>query len=143
MNRQAAKITAIADVALPASRGVLQRKCACGTHTPGGGECETCSKHGRSLQREASHSSSPATHPSSVPPIVHDVLRRPGAPLDAATRSFMEPRFAHDFSQVRIHTGGQAAESARALSAHAYTAGRNISRRKTIRWRSAALFRHT
>ena len=25
-------------------------------------------------------------------------------PLDAATRSFMEPRFGHDFSGVRVHT---------------------------------------
>ena len=28
-----------------------------------------------------------------VPPIVHDVLRTPGQPLDPATRMFIEPRF--------------------------------------------------
>src|SRR6185436_3067316 len=33
-----------------------------------------------------------------APPIVHDVLRSPGQPLDAATRAFMEPRFGQDFS---------------------------------------------
>jgi hypothetical protein len=31
-----------------------------------------------------------------VPPIVHEVLRSPGQPLDAATRAFMEPRFGSD-----------------------------------------------
>ena len=40
----------------------------------------------------------------SFPPIVHQVLVSPGQPLDTATRVFMEPRFGHDFSQVRVHT---------------------------------------
>jgi hypothetical protein len=35
--------------------------------------------------------------------IVHDVLRLPGKPLDAATRALLEPRFGHDFSRVRVH----------------------------------------
>jgi hypothetical protein len=35
-----------------------------------------------------------------APPVVHDVLNSPGRPLDPETRSFMEPRFAHDFSRV-------------------------------------------
>ena len=61
-----------------------------------------------------------------VPPIVHEVLRSPGQPLDAATRAFMEPRFGHDFSRVRVHTDTKAAESARAVSALAYTVGRDV-----------------
>lgn len=61
-----------------------------------------------------------------VPPIVHDVLRSPGQPLDAEMRAFMEPRFGHDFSQVRVHADAQAAESARAVSALAYTVGRDV-----------------
>ena len=32
------------------------------------------------------------------PPIVHEVLRSPGQPLDPATCAFMEPRFGHGFS---------------------------------------------
>jgi len=112
---------------------------------------------------------------SEVPPIVHEVLRSPGQPLDPATRAFMERRFSHDFSQVRVrtappirrsgmavdetgslheqeadrvaaavthapdsnsrgadfghirvHVGGTAAESARAVNAKAYTVGQNI-----------------
>jgi hypothetical protein len=62
----------------------------------------------------------------SVPPIVHEVLRSPGQPLDLETRAFMEPRFGHDFSRVRIHTDSKAAESAQSVNALAYTVGTNI-----------------
>lgn len=62
-----------------------------------------------------------------VPPIVQHVLSsNEGQPLDAATRSFMEPRFGHDFSRVRVHTDAQAAESAHSLDALAYTIRQNI-----------------
>lgn len=61
-----------------------------------------------------------------APPIVHEVLRSPGQPLDRATRAFFEPRFGQDFSHVRIHTGAKAAESARAVGALAYTVGRDV-----------------
>jgi outer membrane protein OmpA-like peptidoglycan-associated protein len=61
-----------------------------------------------------------------VPPIVHEVLRSPGQPLDAATRAYMEPRFGHDFSKVRVHADGKAAEAARAVDALAYTVGRDV-----------------
>jgi hypothetical protein len=61
-----------------------------------------------------------------VPPVVHDVLRSPGQPLDAATRAHMEPRFGCDFSRVRVHTDARAAESARAVHALAYTVGRDV-----------------
>ena len=40
--------------------------------------------------------------------------------------STFEPRFSHDFSQVRIHLDGKAAESARAVNARAYAVGRDI-----------------
>ncbi len=63
---------------------------------------------------------------SQVPPIVHDVLNAPGQPLDTSTRAFMEPRFRHDFSGVRVHTDQRAAESARSVNAAAYTVGQNI-----------------
>ncbi len=61
-----------------------------------------------------------------VPPIVHDVLRSPGQPLDAATRAFFEPRFGMDFSAVRMHTDAKAAESAQAVNALAYTVGHEV-----------------
>jgi hypothetical protein len=63
---------------------------------------------------------------SRVPPIVHEVLQSPGRPLDPATRAFMEPRFGHDFSQVRVHTDEQAARAAAAIDASAFTLGSSI-----------------
>lgn len=76
----------------------------------------------RLLQRAAVNSS-PVNE---VPPIAYEVLRSPGQPLDAETQAFMEPRFGHDFSHVRVHTDAKAAESARAVNALAYTVGRNV-----------------
>lgn len=61
-----------------------------------------------------------------APPSVDAVLRSSGQPLDPATRSFMEPRFGHDFSQVRVHTGTAAEESARDVNAHAYAVGHDV-----------------
>ncbi|MBE9515177.1 MAG: DUF4157 domain-containing protein [Chloroflexi bacterium] len=53
-------------------------------------------------------------------------LRGGGQPLPESVRAFFEPRFGYDFSQVRLHTDTQAAESAQALNARAFTAGGNI-----------------
>ncbi len=77
------------------------------------------------VQRRASESAAPVAAPESV----HRTLSSPGRPLDAAARDFMESRFGHDFSQVRIHTDSRAGESARAINAHAYTAGPIIASR--------------
>ena len=52
--------------------------------------------------------------------------RMPGAPLDPATRQFMEARLGQDFGGVRIHSDRAAAESARRLDARAYTVGDDI-----------------
>jgi Domain of unknown function (DUF4157) len=78
--------------------------------------------HEPMVQRRAADQGGPET----VPPIVHDVLRSPGQPLDAAARAFMEPRFGQDFGRVRVHTDAKAANSARAVNAIAYTVGRDI-----------------
>jgi len=103
------------------SFGILQRKCACGQHA-GGGECEECSKKKRSLQRKEASGGRLV----SVPPSVHEVLRSPGEPLGGAPRRLMEDRFQEDFSRVRVHSDAQAAASAHAVSALAYTVGRNV-----------------
>ncbi|WP_319549544.1 DUF4157 domain-containing protein [Desulfogranum marinum] len=46
--------------------------------------------------------------------------------LPESTRNYFEPRFASDFSQVRVHDGAQAAETARAINARAFTRGHDI-----------------
>ena len=61
-----------------------------------------------------------------APPIVHEVLRSAGRPLGPTPRAFMESRFAHDFSRVRVHTGTRAADSAAAVNARAYTVGNDV-----------------
>jgi hypothetical protein len=86
----------------------LQRKCVCGQHTIAGGECGACGKvREHTLQRSAI-SREPEGRDNAVPPIVHEVLRSPGQPLDAATRAFFEPRFGHDFSRVPVRSGSRA-----------------------------------
>jgi len=110
--------------------GVLQRKCACGKNTAGGGECGACSRaHGR-LQRKSASATQDATNaPDSVhgvPDTVHEVLSSAGGPLEPRTRAFMESRFGQSFGHVRVHTDAKAEESARSLHAHAYTVGSDI-----------------
>jgi hypothetical protein len=100
----------------------LQRQCACGQHTLAGGECTACCNNRLTLQRRATNQSEPTT----VPPIVHEVLRSQGQPLKSATQAYMESRFDYDFSQVRVHTNAKAAASARSLNAVAYTVGPNV-----------------
>jgi hypothetical protein len=109
----------------------LWRKCACG------GSCDKCKaeqaddEHGKVQRKPASGQISPVgvAHPTSTttaPPLVHEVLRSPGQPLSAAALAFFEPRFGRDFSQVRVHAGAKADESARELNALAYTIGSNV-----------------
>jgi 3D (Asp-Asp-Asp) domain-containing protein len=117
------KADAPVSFALPRS-GILQRKCACGGTRGASGECEGCRK--KKSQGKTKVSALESQNDSSVPSIVHEVLRSSGEPLDASTRAFMEPRFGHDFSRVRVHTDGQAAESAGAMNALAYTVGRDV-----------------
>ncbi|MFL5740594.1 MAG: DUF4157 domain-containing protein [Flavisolibacter sp.] len=49
-----------------------------------------------------------------------------GLPVPEPTRSFMESRFAADFSKVRLHTGDDATQLSRRLDAQAFTTGSDI-----------------
>ena len=100
----------------------LQRKCACGSYGSGGGSCDKCRADGKKLQRTAID----AETPDGLPESVHEVLGSNGHSLDAATRSWMEPRFNYDFSGVRVHTDSRAARSAKEVNALAYTVGRDV-----------------
>src|SRR5260221_4457862 len=116
----AAKVTATPPPAFTPAPGLLLQRCGCGG-TPGvDGECAECrtKRPQRSVAGEA--------RPTEVPPIVGEVPASSGQPLDAATRGFIEPRYGHDFSRVRVHTDARAAESAQAVSALAYTVGRDV-----------------
>lgn len=84
-----------------------------------GGGCGRC--RGESPPRAVAD---PA--PVDVPPVVGEVVRSPGRPLEPSTRTFMEGRFGYGFDHVRVHTDRNAADSARALNARAYTVGADI-----------------
>jgi hypothetical protein len=49
-----------------------------------------------------------------------------GKLLPREVRSYFEPRFGQDFSDVRVHADGVAANAARAVEARAYTIGRDV-----------------
>ena len=120
---QAKSTPTVAPAISHAPANLLQRKCACGGEHGVSGECEGCRKKRLGVVQRLAVNTSQVPF---VPPIVHEVLHSPGQPLDIGTRAFMEPRFGHDFSQVRIHTHGPAAESARSVNALAYTVGSDI-----------------
>jgi hypothetical protein len=68
---------------------------------------------------------SPSLAPNLQPRIAG--LQSGGRPLQQSERAFFEPRFSRDFSQVRVHTVGQAADIAKSINARAFTVGNNIA----------------
>lgn len=83
--------------------------------------CARCEEEEASLQREAF-----GMAPAIAPAVVPQALAQTGTPLSAGIRAFMEPRFAADFSGVRVHTDRTAGQSATAVNARAYTVGQDI-----------------
>jgi hypothetical protein len=74
-----------------------------------------------------------ASRSSIDPPAVSSTLesyiataRGSGQPLPESSRRFFEPRLGRDLSTVRLHTDAEAAGSAGALEARAYTVGQDI-----------------
>lgn len=95
------------------------QRCACGGLAGAGGECEECRAKRLGIQRKARNSGGGMTAPANIVP-------SGGQALPSATRAHFEERFGHDFGDVRVHTGGQAAENARAISARAFTSGQDV-----------------
>ena len=69
---------------------------------------------------------------STTPEVTDDLesqihaIRGGGQPLAESERTFFELRFGSDFSQVRVHSDAQAAESAQAVNARAYTVEQDV-----------------
>jgi outer membrane protein OmpA-like peptidoglycan-associated protein len=61
-----------------------------------------------------------------LPASVERVLSSPGTALQAESRNFLGSKFGHDFSQVRVHADTEAASSAKAMGASAYTVGQHV-----------------
>jgi uncharacterized protein DUF4157 len=79
----------------------------------------------RVLRRKNVSKSKPGSD-FSIPPVVEEVVNSVGRPLEADTRALMEPRFGHDFGDVRLHFDDKAAQSANAVDATAFTLTNHI-----------------
>ncbi|MBC8029985.1 MAG: DUF4157 domain-containing protein [Pyrinomonadaceae bacterium] len=55
-----------------------------------------------------------------------NAIQGAGEPLPDSERAFFEPRFGHDFGQVRVHTNDSAARAAKAIHARAFTYGNHV-----------------
>jgi hypothetical protein len=130
-----------------APTAIVQRQCDCGDHAAGG-ECEECKKKRGVLARSASGPFAPrGSAPRGSAPrgsalggsalrsaaprdslrSITETLQSPGRPLDRDVCGFMESRFQHDFSAVRVHTDAPAAASSRALQARAWALGQDVA----------------
>lgn len=76
------------------------------------------------VQTKDSSGHTPAVTPNVASGI--QSLKGGGQPLSESTRSYFEPRFGHDFSQVRIHVDNRAANLANSINARAFTLSRNV-----------------
>ncbi len=94
----------------------LQRKCA---------HCEEEEKRKTMVMRKVGSGNAGLAVSSSFASSLN-ASKGGGSPLPQRTRSFMENAFSADFSSVRIHTDGQAAEMSRGINANAFTYGNDI-----------------
>ncbi|MBP8120924.1 MAG: DUF4157 domain-containing protein [Burkholderiales bacterium] len=107
---------------LPSPKGsTLLRKCACG----GSKQSDDEKRKSALLQRKGQRPIT-AVEEGGVPAVVDTALRSAGEALPEAVRSHFEASFGHDFSRVKIHTDGVAAQSARSVGARAFTVGSDI-----------------
>lgn len=105
----------------------IQRCSDSANSTNVGCSCPACLQavHAEMLSRKAS-----GTRVSEVTPEVETsitAMRGSGQPLAPEARAFMEPRFGHDFSTVRVHTDTRAARTAADVGALAFTVGSDIA----------------
>ena len=70
--------------------------------------------------------------PGQIPEVTSDLesyinaLEGGGQPLPESVRAFFEPRFGYDFSQVRVHTDGEADSLNQQINAKAFTTRKNV-----------------
>jgi hypothetical protein len=93
---------------------VVQRKCA------------TC-EDGKDQTIRTKRTQAAEPENAEAPAAVDELLQSSGRPLDSGSRAFFEPRFGHDFSRIRVHTGELAARSAQSIGALAFAAGPHIA----------------
>jgi hypothetical protein len=103
------------------SRGILQRKCACGQQTSGGGECNKCRKNKSVLQRKkTSHSE------ASTSTLTAASVQGNGQSLPASLMPGFKPSLGSLLDRVRIHSDSSSANFADRQDAAAVTSGADI-----------------
>lgn len=107
---------------IKASEGTIQRICSqCGDEE----KLQRMEKEEETLQPKQE-----STGVSTVTPGIQTSINRlrqgGGAALPESTQTFMELRFGHDFSRVKVHTNPQAADLSRSVRARAFTVGSDI-----------------
>jgi hypothetical protein len=113
------RVTAPAKLPSVARSHVVQRCASCGGKTSG--ECESCRKK-KQLQRKAASRAAGTEDSFDAAP----ALTQGGLPLPTRLRGWFEPRFATDFSNVRIHDDALSHRAAQEIDARAFTLGQHI-----------------
>ncbi|MEO0376498.1 MAG: DUF4157 domain-containing protein, partial [Cyanobacteria bacterium P01_A01_bin.17] len=105
-----------------ASEGKIQRICSqCGDEE----KLQRMEKEEETLQPKP-ESTGVSTVTSGIQTSINRLRQGGGAALPESTQTFMELRFGHDFSRVKIHTNPQAADLSRSVRARAFTVGNDI-----------------
>lgn len=117
------KADRVADQVMRTSDWELQSACTCGGGCP---KCQAGQPVQEHEQLQANHAQAGYAKEIALRPIFREALSLHSRPLDAGTRAFMEPRFGHDFSRVRVHTNHDAVLLARRFRARAFTTGYDI-----------------
>ncbi len=116
-------VDAVPGIALrtPAGPARIAVQCMCT-------ECKEEEEEKKPLQAKGAPSREPAWAevPREPSPVLDVVGKGGGQPLAPRVRADMEAGLGADLSDVRIHTGAKAAQSAAAVSAQAYTVGNEI-----------------
>lgn len=123
MTERRASVAVKSGSSVPARGLLLQRKCACGTHSPGGGQCVECSRKKRPGLQRVAQQGTVATAPSFT---VSPVLTQGGARLPADVRDSLAPLYGNDLTDVRIHHDATSHAAASEVSARAFTLGQHI-----------------
>ncbi len=109
-----------------AAAGFAPSRMPAGTSFPGAAQAPRKQRARPSQIPVASARKDGADGPWYTSPVLDVVGKGGGQPLDPKARADMEDWLGADFSDVRIHTGDQAARSAAAISAKAYTVGHDV-----------------
>ena len=90
-----------------------------------GARCEEDEEKKKTVMRKALNGNHDFTASSSFASSLN-TSKGNGTPLSPKTKNFMENAFSTDFSKVRIHTGNEASELNKEISAKAFTYGKDI-----------------